>query len=92
MKLAKSSRHSKITGDFGESIVLYLLSRHGFECARVDHTGIDLIARRPNLAFGNAGCSTSRKYFIQISSNRTKFSSSTEQSVSLKKEEDRNAW
>jgi hypothetical protein len=48
MKLTKSSRHSKITGDFGESIVLYLLSRHGFECARVDHTGIDLIARRPN--------------------------------------------
>lgn len=47
MKLAKSSRHSKITGDFGESIVLYLLSRQGFECARVDHTGIDLIARRP---------------------------------------------
>ena len=48
MKLTKSSRHSKITGDFGESIVLYLLSRHGFECASVDHTGIDLIARRPN--------------------------------------------
>lgn len=48
MKLTKSSRHSKITGDFGEAIVLYLLSRHGFECARVDHTGIDLIARRPN--------------------------------------------
>ena len=48
MKLAKSSRHSEITGDFGESILLYLLSRHGFECARVDHTGIDLIARRPN--------------------------------------------
>jgi hypothetical protein len=48
MKLAKSSRHSKITGDFGEALVLYLLSRHGFECARVDHTGIDLIARRPN--------------------------------------------
>jgi hypothetical protein len=48
MKLSKSSRHSKITGDFGESIVLYLLSRHGFECARVDHTGIDLIARKPN--------------------------------------------
>ncbi len=47
MKLNKSSRHSKITGDFGESLVLYLLSRHGFECARVDHTGIDLIARRP---------------------------------------------
>ena len=48
MKLTKSSRHSKITGDFGEAMVLYLLSRHGSECARVDHTGIDLIARRPN--------------------------------------------
>jgi hypothetical protein len=48
MKLTKSSRHSKITGDFGEAMVLYLLSRHGFECARVDHTGIDLIARRPS--------------------------------------------
>jgi hypothetical protein len=48
MRHNKSSRHSKITGDFGESIVLYLLSRHGFECAKVDHTGIDLIARRPN--------------------------------------------
>lgn len=48
MKLTKSSRHSKITGDFGETILLYLLSRHGFECASIDHTGIDLIARRPN--------------------------------------------
>ena len=45
--MEKSSRHSKITGDFGEALVLYWLSRSGFECARVDHTGIDLIARRP---------------------------------------------
>jgi hypothetical protein len=43
----KSTRHSKITGDFGESLVLYYLSLSGFECARVDHTGIDLIARPP---------------------------------------------
>ena len=27
--------------------MLYWLSRSGFECARVDHTGIDLIAKRP---------------------------------------------
>ncbi len=47
MKFKKSSRHSKLTGDFGEALVLYWLSRHGFECALVDHTGIDLIARRP---------------------------------------------
>ncbi len=43
----KSSRHSKITGDFAESLVLYWLSKHGFESAKVDHTGIDLIAKNP---------------------------------------------
>ena len=48
MRFRKSSRHSRITGDFGETLVLYLLSKTGFECARVDHTGIDLIARRPD--------------------------------------------
>ena len=45
--MEKSSRHAKITGDFGEALVLYWLSRSGFECASVDHTGIDLIAKRP---------------------------------------------
>jgi Holliday junction resolvase-like predicted endonuclease len=45
--MEKSSRHAKITGDFGEALVLYWLSRSGFECARVDHTGIDLLAKRP---------------------------------------------
>ena len=44
----KSTRHAKITGDFGEALVLYWLSKYGFECARVDHTGIDLIARNPH--------------------------------------------
>ena len=48
MDIFKSSRHSKIAGDFGESLVLYWLSKFGFECARVDHTGIDLIARNPH--------------------------------------------
>src|SRR5215210_8583705 len=48
MDILKSSRHSKITGDFGEALVLYWLSKYGFECARVDHTGIDLIARSPH--------------------------------------------
>jgi len=45
--MKKSSRHSKITGNFGEALILYWLSKRGFECANVDHTGIDLIARRP---------------------------------------------
>ncbi|MCY3020881.1 MAG: hypothetical protein NTW87_17835 [Planctomycetota bacterium] len=48
MDVNKSSRHAKITGDFGEALVLYWLSKYGFECARVDHTGIDLIARNPH--------------------------------------------
>jgi len=47
LRIEKSSRHSKITGDFGESLVLYWLSKHGYECAKVDHTGIDIIARHP---------------------------------------------
>ena len=46
-EINKSSRHSKITGDFAEGLVLYWLSKHGFESASVDHTGIDLIARNP---------------------------------------------
>lgn len=42
----KSSRHSKITGNFGENLVCYWLSRRGYETAHVDHTGIDLISKR----------------------------------------------
>lgn len=49
MKINKSSRHAKITGDFGEAVILYWLSKYGFECASVDHTGIDIIARNPHL-------------------------------------------
>lgn len=48
MDITKSSRHAKITGDFGEALVLYWLSKYGYECARVDHTGIDIIASNPS--------------------------------------------
>jgi len=48
MKINKSTRHAKITGDFAEALVLYWLSKYGFECALVDHTGIDIIARNPH--------------------------------------------
>ncbi|MFA5134449.1 MAG: hypothetical protein WC505_01520 [Patescibacteria group bacterium] len=48
MKIQKSTRHSKITGNFCESVILYWLSKYGFECANVDHTGIDIIARNPH--------------------------------------------
>ena len=46
--MKKSSRHSKISGDFGEYLVLYWLSKYGYECANIDHVGIDLIAVHPN--------------------------------------------
>lgn len=46
--LNRSSRHPKIAGNFGETLVLYWLSKQGFECACVDHTGIDLIALNPH--------------------------------------------
>jgi len=42
--MEKSTRHKKITGDFAEALVLYWLSKSGYECAHVDHTGIDIIA------------------------------------------------
>ena len=45
--MPRSSNHRKITGDFCEYLALYLLSRDGFECVRVDHIGIDIIARDP---------------------------------------------
>ncbi|HUT25271.1 MAG TPA: hypothetical protein VM492_13080 [Sumerlaeia bacterium] len=48
MRINKSTRHAKITGDFGETLILYWLSKYGFECAPVDHTGIDIIARNPD--------------------------------------------
>jgi len=48
MKIDKSTRHSKITGDFAENLILYWLSKYGFECSIVDHTGIDIIAKNPH--------------------------------------------
>jgi Holliday junction resolvase len=44
MDILKSTRHSKIAGDFGELLFLYWLSKSGFEVALVDHIGIDLVA------------------------------------------------
>jgi len=48
IEIKKSSRHSKITGNFGENLILYWLSKYNFECANVDHTGVDIIAKNPH--------------------------------------------
>lgn len=77
MVLAKlsSTRHTKITGDFGENTVLYWLSKHGFESAMIDHTGIDILARNPktNELMGISVKSRSTKQpYINVIVNRNK--------------------
>jgi hypothetical protein len=72
-KGGKSTRHAKITGDFAEGLVLYWLSCYGYECARVDHTGIDLIARDP---------STSERMGISVKS-RSRYEGTEKGSVNL---------
>jgi hypothetical protein len=48
MGIVKSTRHSKIIGNFGEWTICNWLSRSGFEVAIIDHTGIDIIAYKPS--------------------------------------------
>jgi hypothetical protein len=48
MTIVKGTRHQKIIGDCGKSIICNWLSRSGFESAIVDHTGIDIIAFNPS--------------------------------------------
>jgi hypothetical protein len=43
-EIDKSSRHSKIIGEFGEAFLCNWLSRSGFEVTLADHTGLDVIA------------------------------------------------
>lgn len=40
----KTKRHNKITGDFGENILEYFLSKNLFETAIIDYVGIDILA------------------------------------------------
>src|SRR5262249_21485925 len=59
--MKKSSNHKKITGDFAEALILYWLSRSCYECARVNHTGIDIIASyKPGKLIGISVQSRSR--------------------------------
>jgi hypothetical protein len=46
--ILKSTRHQKIIGDFGEQFFCNWLSRSGLEVAKIDHTGIDVIAALPD--------------------------------------------
>jgi hypothetical protein len=71
--IIKSSRHQKIIGDFGESIICNWLSRSGFEVTVVDHTGIDIIA---------FNASTNKRLGITVKS-RTRKPSTEQESVNL---------
>ena len=80
---SKSARHSKFTGDFGEIALLYALSFNGFECAQIDHTGIDLIAAYPK----ELNC-----YRIGISvKTRSRIAGSESQSITFTKRDTKKA-
>lgn len=77
--ISRGSNHKKITGDFCEYLVLYLLSRDGFECVRADHIGIDIIARNPRTkeimgisVKGRSRCLKTREDTIMIGKDNSK--------------------
>jgi Holliday junction resolvase-like predicted endonuclease len=56
-----SNNHQHITGDFAEHLVMYCLSKRGYECAHVRHVGIDVIAAKDGKRLGISVKSRSRK-------------------------------
>jgi hypothetical protein len=59
MEIIESSRHQKIIGNFGESLICNWLSRSGFKVTLVDHVVMGIIAYEP---------STDRKLGITVKS------------------------
>jgi Holliday junction resolvase len=80
--IVKSTRHSKIIGDFGEAILCNWLSRSGFEVAVVNHTGVDIVAYNKK---------TKKRLGISVKS-RTRISGKETESVNIffNKKKDRN--
>jgi Holliday junction resolvase-like predicted endonuclease len=56
-----SANHAKITGEFGEHLVLYWLSKNGYESVHAQYIGIDIIASRNGKRIGISVKSRSRK-------------------------------
>jgi len=53
MQSEYSSNHAKLTGEFGEHLVLYWLSKNGYESVHAQYVGIDIIAsKKTNWNFG----------------------------------------
>ena len=61
MQLEYSSNHAHITGDFAEHLLLYWLSKKGYECVHASQIGIDIIASKDGKRMGISVKSRSRK-------------------------------
>lgn len=82
--IEKSTRYTKISGDFGEHLILYWLSRSGFEAIRVDHTGIDVIAYHKQKEF-RIGIAITARTFSQGSESREVYLFSARSTEELEK-------
>lgn len=51
-QMTYSSNHKQITGDFAEHLMMYWLSKNGYECVHVRHVGIDIIASKDGERLG----------------------------------------
>lgn len=56
-----SMNHAHITGEFGEHLVLYWLSKNGYESIHAQYVGIDIIASKNGKRIGISVKSRSRK-------------------------------
>lgn len=61
MQAQYSSNHAHITGDFAEHLILYWLSKNGYECVHIRHVGVDIIASKDGKRLGISVKSRSRK-------------------------------
>lgn len=61
MQAQYSSNHAHITGDFAEHLILYWLSKNGYECIHLRHVGVDIIASKNGKRIGISVKSRSRK-------------------------------
>jgi hypothetical protein len=52
MRIRKSTRHAKITGDFGEMAVLYWLSKYGCSFPQRNGTGVlSMLSQKASASF-----------------------------------------
>ncbi len=70
-KIDKSSTHSDVTGKLGEYLVLYFLSKYGFEIIHANQVGIDVIASKDSTGVIGIGVVMASKLEGNESEGRT---------------------